>query len=280
MEPRAPIDRIGLADQIFADALDLPEPERSGFVRDRCASDIELGQSVLKLLEQHGQIGSFLDAPAFEVDLSHREFRAGDTLAGRFKILEPVGRGGMGEVYRAEDRELGEAVALKTLRPRLRNDASVAARFRDEIRLARKIAHPNVCRIFDLFTETRNSGEIVFFTMEFIAGETLAARLAGSGPLPAEAALAFARQIAAGLDAAHRMGIVHRDLKPANILLAAGGGGLHRAIITDWPRPSMPRSRLPVRLWPVRSWEPRTTWLPSNSLVPKSRRPPISSRWR
>jgi serine/threonine-protein kinase len=84
----------------------------------------------------------------------------------------------MGQVYRADDLELGEPVAIKTLQPRLRGDQSVAARFRDEIRLARKISHPNICRIFDLFFESREGQSILYFTMEFLDGSTLARRIA------------------------------------------------------------------------------------------------------
>ena len=147
----------------------------------------------------------------------------------------------MGEVYRAEDTELADIVALKVLRSRFRGEEHIDARFRGEIRLARKISHPNVCHIYDLFLETRGTDEVLYFTMEFLEGQTLARAIA-QGSMEPPVVLALARQIAAGLDAVHRAGIVHRDLKPANILLvpdlsaglASGNVGGQRAVLTDF----------------------------------------------
>src|ERR1017187_8933614 len=120
---------------------------------------------------------------------------------------------------------------------RFRGEEHIDARFRGEIRLARKISHPNVCHIFDLFVERRGLDEVLYFTMEFLEGQTLARAIAQC-PMEPAAALALARQIAAGLDAVHRAGIIHRDLKPANILLvpdlAAGNAGGRRAVLTDF----------------------------------------------
>jgi serine/threonine protein kinase/tetratricopeptide (TPR) repeat protein len=178
-------------------------------------------------------LGSFLEAPAFGVPAPPVRFAPGELVSARFRVVSSLGRGGMGEVYRAEDLELGETIAMKTLRAPLRGVESLDARFRDEIRLARKIAHPNVCRIFDLFVERPAAGAILFFTMEYLEGPTLAQRLK-AGALPVESALAIARQVAAGLDAAHALGIVHRDLKPANIILTPEKAGGERAVITDF----------------------------------------------
>jgi serine/threonine protein kinase len=234
METQPP-DRIQLADEVFAAALDLPPTDRTAFVRERCADHPTLTDTVLHLLEQHERLGDFLEAPAFA---PHQpppgEFRPGELLNnGRFRLIELVGRGGMGEVYRAEDTELADIVALKVLRSRFRGEEHIDARFRGEIRLARKISHPNVCHIFDLFVEPRRTDEVLYFTMEFLEGETLA-RAISKGPMEPQAALALARQIAAGLDAVHRAGIIHRDLKPANILLVPGRDGGRRAVLTDF----------------------------------------------
>jgi serine/threonine protein kinase len=234
MEPQPP-DRIQLADDVFAAALDLPPTDRTAFVRERCADDPTLTDTVLHLLEQHERLGDFLEAPAFAPSQPlPGEFRPGELLNnGRFRLIELVGRGGMGEVYRAEDTELADIVALKVLRSRFRGEEHIDARFRGEIRLARKISHPNVCHIFDLFVEPCGADEVLYFTMEFLEGETLA-RAVSKGPMEPQSALALARQIAAGLDAVHHAGIIHRDLKPANILLVPGKDGGRRAVLTDF----------------------------------------------
>ncbi len=163
-------------------------------------------------------------------------FKAGEIVASRWKIVRFLAQGGMGEVYEAEDIELGERVALKTVRPEVAEEAGTLDRFKREIQLARKIAHPNVCRLFDLGFHTRGEGErterVVFLTMELLEGEPLAQRI-GKGPMPLAEARAIATQVAAALDAAHAAGIIHRDLKPDNILIVAEGG-VTRAVVTDF----------------------------------------------
>ncbi|HUM11850.1 MAG TPA: protein kinase [Myxococcaceae bacterium] len=156
---------------------------------------------------------------------------AGGTLLGRFKILRRVGAGGMGEVFEARDLSLGTTVALKTLRRELAGDPGALERLRREVVLARRVTHPNVCRIFEFF----ESPEVAFLTMEFLEGETLACRLRRSGPLSPEAALPILRDVAAGLEAIHVAGIVHRDVKAGNVILADGGAsGARRAVVTDF----------------------------------------------
>jgi serine/threonine protein kinase len=130
----------------------------------------------------------------------------------------------MGEVYEAEDQELRVEVALKTIRPRAREDDMALERFKREILLARRVSHPNVCRIFDLGVHLleRPGGErepVLFLTMELLRGETLAARLERAGRMPSAEALPIVRQIAAAVDAAHRAGIIHRDFKSENVFL-------------------------------------------------------------
>src|SRR5262249_13704932 len=120
-------------------------------------------------------------------------------------------------------------VALKLIRQEWRRDSSMVARFKEELRLARRIAHPNVCRIHDIFEERSDGREFLFFTMRYLDGDTLAEVLAQPHPLDRETVLLLAEGIAAGLDAAHREGIIHRDLKPSNILLPEG-----RPVITDF----------------------------------------------
>ena len=140
-------------------------------------------------------------------------------LQSRFEILSELGRGGMGIVYKARDRETGEVVAIKILRPELAADPAAMERFKKELRLARKITHKNVCRIYD-FHRTENMACI---SMEFVEGESLRRTLSRSGTLSVSNGIAIARQICAGLSEAHAQEIVHRDLKPENIMLDEAG---------------------------------------------------------
>src|ERR1044071_2520163 len=151
--------------------------------------------------------------------IDNARFTPGTTLAGRYRIVSLLGRGGMGEVYRADDLKLGQPVALKFLPEILSADGVALARFHREVRIARQVSHRNVCRVYDI-------GEVDgqhFLSMEFIRGEELASLLRRIGRLPADKALQIARQICAGLAAAHERGVVHRDLKPANVMIDGDG---------------------------------------------------------
>jgi tetratricopeptide (TPR) repeat protein/tRNA A-37 threonylcarbamoyl transferase component Bud32 len=168
------------------------------------------------------------------------QFGPGETLAGRYRIERFVAQGGMGEVYEVIDLELGENVALKTLRPQMGSPADspdiALERLRREIQLARRVTHPNVSRLFDVGYHPTPNGDVAFITMEFLRGETLADRLLRDGRMSTDQALPIARQIADGLAAAHRVGIVHRDLKSANVFLCPDPtepDGL-RAVVTDF----------------------------------------------
>ncbi|HTE52291.1 MAG TPA: protein kinase [Kofleriaceae bacterium] len=163
-------------------------------------------------------------------------FAAGDLIGARYRILRFVARGAMGEVYAAEDHELGAVVALKTLRTERADDSVTLARFRREVLLARELTHPGICRIFDIGVHEGPGGRLLFLTMELLAGETLAARLGRIGALAVPAALALAEKLVAALSVAHASGVVHRDLKPANIMLVADerAAGGERVVITDF----------------------------------------------
>jgi hypothetical protein len=146
-------------------------------------------------------------------------FTPGQILAERYRVVALAGRGGMGEVYRAEDLRLSQVVAIKFLPPSLSQDAPALARFHAEVRTARHVSHPNVCRVFDI-SETDGT---LFLTMEYVDGEDLASVVRRIGRLSPDKATEIARQICAGLAAAHDRGVIHRDLKPANVMLDSAG---------------------------------------------------------
>src|SRR5215510_5972263 len=142
-------------------------------------------------------------------------FIPGHVLAGRYRVVERVGLGGMGEVYRAVDLKLGQPVALKFLPQELSEDAFRLKMLLEEVRLARQISHPYVCRVHDI----EETDGLHFLSMEFVDGEDLASLLRRIGRLPTGKANDIAREIAAGLAAIHERGVLHRDLKPANIMI-------------------------------------------------------------
>jgi eukaryotic-like serine/threonine-protein kinase len=224
--------------RIHRAALDLPESDRLAYVRRECAGDEALQREVESLLAWNADLAPLIAALAGEAvalpvptasttlgpeePIHHAVSRgtgdqrltAGTILAGRFRIVAAIGRGGMGEVYRADDLELGQTVALKFLTA-FRGDATARDRLRAEVRVARQIAHPNVCRVYDI----GESDGRLYLTMEYVSGEDLAALLRRVGHLGSERTIEIGRKVAAGLAAAHARGIVHRDLKPHNIMV-------------------------------------------------------------
>ncbi len=159
-------------------------------------------------------------------DFDEGRFPPGTLLAERYRILGRLGKGGMGEVYRANDLRLGQTVALKFLPETTAQDPGMLARFYNEVRIARQVTHPNVCRVFDI-------GDVdgqPFISMQFVDGENLASLLLRIGRLPADKAVEISRRLCAGLAAAHAQGVLHRDLKPANIMIDGRG----QVIITDF----------------------------------------------
>jgi hypothetical protein len=153
-------------------------------------------------------------------------FIPGTVLEERYRIVAMAGRGGMGEVYRAEDLKLSQTVALKFLPESIAQDGAALARFHREVRIARQVSHPNVCRVFDI----GEADGLPFLTMEYVDGEDLATLLRRIGRLPSDKAIEIARQLCAGLAAAHDHGVIHRDLKPANVMIDGRG----KARITDF----------------------------------------------
>jgi len=153
-------------------------------------------------------------------------FVPGAMVADRYRIVALLGRGGMGEVYRAEDLKLSQVLAIKFLPEKLSQDPAALARFHSEVRVARQVSHPNVCRVFDI----GDADGIPFLTMEYVDGEDLSSLVRRIGRLPQDKAAEVSRQICAGLAAAHERGVIHRDLKPSNVMLDGAG----KARITDF----------------------------------------------
>ena len=164
--------------------------------------------------------GALTSRPASDpASLGHGRFEPGTRLGTRYRIVGLLGRGGMGEVYRADDLELGQSVALKFLPERMRHDVEALARFRTEVRLARQIAHPNIARVYDIAEADGH----VFLSMEYVDGEDLASVLRRMGRPSRDKAVDIARQLCLGLAAAHERGVLHRDLKPSNVMIDGRG---------------------------------------------------------
>jgi eukaryotic-like serine/threonine-protein kinase len=233
VEPWTP-DRWSKVTGLFDAALDCPVEERSAWLERACQGDVVLQRQVAELLTQFEQAGTFMERPPFAPAAM---LATGELIQSRYRVEALLGRGGMGEVYRARDELVGEHVALKTLRLDTGDYDTLLRQFRREVQLARKVTHPSVCRVFDVGVHTDGTRQSPFFTMQLLEGETLAARIRRAGPLPKEQALLFAMQMAAGLHAAHGVGIVHRDFKSANVMLCAD-----RAVVMDFGLALAPRA--------------------------------------
>jgi serine/threonine protein kinase/Tfp pilus assembly protein PilF len=157
--------------------------------------------------------------PTQTLEVPREELTTGSTFAGRYQIIEELGQGGMGRVYKAADTKINEKVALKLIKPEIAKDKKTIERFSNELRLARKIRHKNVCGMFDLGEEKGTH----FITMEFVSGEDLRSSIRRFGQLPIGKSISISKQICEGLVEAHRLGIVHRDLKSNNIMIDKEG---------------------------------------------------------
>jgi serine/threonine protein kinase/TPR repeat protein len=160
-------------------------------------------------------------APSATLTIEHpgESIPKGHLLAGRFEVLEEIGSGGMGTVYRVLDRKVNEELAVKILKPEIASNTTIVERFKNELKLARRISHKNVCRLYDLHEEAG----IFLITMEYVPGEDLKSLTRRAGQLSPQRATALARQAVEGLAEAHRLGVVHRDLKPQNIMIDRQG---------------------------------------------------------
>src|SRR5262245_39931143 len=226
---------------VFAAALERPTAERLQFLERACAMLVAEAERMLP--EARGPLmrevssgptqSGAITGPSGRLEISESDrfcracgspvaaatpgdgrFRPGTLFAGRFRIAGVIGRGGMGEVYRAEDLELGQTVALKFLAS-VRSDTGARVRLRTEVRLARQISHPNVCRVYDI---GEAQGDL-YLSMEYVDGEDLAALLKRIGRVPVDKGIDVAHKIAGGLAAAHAKGVLHRDLKPRNVMI-------------------------------------------------------------
>jgi len=247
-------DRWKQVDELFEAALERRPGERAAFLDAACAGDPGLRREVEELLRSDEQPTNFIEAVVLDAaaglaatEATPREHRAatpapkgptreariarasdsiddarfvpGDKLAERYRIVGLLGRGGMGEVYRADDLKLKQPVALKFLPEKLSADGESLARFFREVSVARQISHRHVCRVYD----TGEADGFHFISMEYVRGEELALLLKRIGRLPHDKAVEIARQLCAGLAAIHEQGVLHRDLKPANVMIDERG---------------------------------------------------------
>lgn len=230
--------------RVFLAACDLDECARADYVNQRCGDDAELRDEVQALLRHHHpetiiakrgddvQAGELFASDASSAASSttvraglrsesgqSERFAPGTVLADRYRVVSRLGAGGMGEVYRVHDLKLDQTIALKFIWQDRAKDPIWLARLRNEASLARRVTHPNVCRIYDI-------GDVdghAFISMEYVDGENLASLLKRIGKLPGDKMTQIAWQLCAGLGAAHRQGVLHRDLKPANIMIDGKG---------------------------------------------------------
>ncbi|HKO96226.1 MAG TPA: serine/threonine-protein kinase [Pyrinomonadaceae bacterium] len=247
-------DRWREVDRVFEGALEREGADRIAFLDRACAGDLPMRREVEKMLKFDEQAGDFIEKDVFDVaaglitgrslptepmpptfeqvrsvrksqssfpslSIDDARFIPGEVLADRYRIVGLLGRGGMGEVYRADDLKLKQSVALKFLPERFSSDGAALARFYREVSVARGISHHHVCRVYDV---AEFEGQH-FISMEFVRGEELGSLLMRIGRLPQDKAVEISRQLCAGLSAIHDKGVLHRDLKPANIMIDERG---------------------------------------------------------
>ena len=259
-------ERWARIEDLYHRALEVEESHRSAFLREVCEGNRGLQEEVERLLASDGRASSFLEEPAFKgaarelaldrptadllEDVASTRLGPGAQL-GPYRIEGPLGKGGMGEVYRAKDTKLKRDVAIKVL-PDLFARYRPTRRFQREAQVLASLNHPNIANIYGL----EDSNGIRALVMELVEGPTLADRIT-KGPIPVEEALLIAKQIAEAFEAAHEVRVVHRDLKPANIKVRLDGVvkvldfGLAKALA---PAPADAPTLTTISTQATRSW--------------------------
>ena len=236
-------------EEMFEAVLDLPPAERQDFLNQACRGAPELRMLVEELLAEDQRAGSFLacspldragltsqactQTSTLSADYTRRglaerasRFQPTELIAGRFIVIRFLARGGMGEVYEVEDRLLqGTRVALKIIRPEIAADTGSSHRFEQEVLLARKVNHPNLCPIYEIFRCEEPTPAFLFLTMKLLHGETLRTRLQRSKVISREEASQIGAELISGVAAIHAAGVIHRDIKPNNVMLERSRGG-------------------------------------------------------
>jgi serine/threonine-protein kinase len=216
-------DRMQQIEKLFLAALEYQPGERTAYLFAACGSDAKLFEEVQKLIAAHEQVGSFMDLPAYEpvagnhID-SAMQLQIGCQI-GQYRILKMIGRGGMGEVYLAQDSKLRRRVALKLLPAHVTRDEQCLKRFQQEAYAASALSHPNIITVYDIGKQD----DLHFIATEYIEGETLRQIMMNRGKMTMGQALEIAIQVSAALSAAHATGIIHRDIKPENIMMRSDG---------------------------------------------------------
>ena len=243
-----------IIEHVFGAALDHSPDQRSAFLDDACRDAPELRRRVEELLLAEERLGSFLEQPALgpirvtwpqlsssveepRSEITHeasssRCLQPQELIVDRFRVIRFIARGGMGEIYEVEDLFLQNVrVALKIILPHIAASAGSARRFEQEVLLARKVIHTNLCPIYDIARSGTSVPPFLFLTMKLLSGETLASRLRRSDSISARDAFLILQQMCAGLAALHDAGVIHRDIKPTNVMLEHGATALHLSIM-------------------------------------------------
>jgi tetratricopeptide (TPR) repeat protein len=217
-------DQYAVARQCFHEAVDADSEERARRLEGLESSDIR--REVERLLELHESARTFLDEPLFE---AAQTISPGETI-GRFRIVRALARGGMGQVFEAEDTKFNQRYAIKTIAPEWLDDRETVSRFEIETKIGRELNHPNICRVYEYLEERRGRHLLGLVVMELVDGETLEAVVNSEGPLPHARVAAILAGILDGLEAAHKGGVIHRDLKPGNVMIQPSG----RVVLMDF----------------------------------------------